>query len=83
MISTSVALQTVINYDLPSELKTYVHRVGRTARAGADGRAVSIVCERDRAFLKQVGCPLTLTLALSPSPSPSYPEAGLKTHDPC
>ena len=45
---------TVINYDLPTELKTYVHRVGRTARAGAEGRAVSIVAERDRAFLKQV-----------------------------
>jgi len=47
-------VQTVINYDLPSELRTYIHRVGRTARAGAEGRAVSIVAERDRAFLKQV-----------------------------
>ena len=45
---------TVINYELPTELKTYIHRVGRTARAGSDGRAVSIVAERDRAFLKQV-----------------------------
>ena len=35
-------------------MKTYVHRVGRTARAGRAGRAVSIVAERDRAFLKQV-----------------------------
>jgi hypothetical protein len=47
-------VQTVINYELPNELKTYVHRVGRTARAGSEGRAVSIVAERDRAFLKQV-----------------------------
>ena len=47
-------VQTVINYELPTELKTYIHRVGRTARAGSDGRAVSIVAERDRAFLKQV-----------------------------
>ena len=45
---------TVINADLPTELKTYVHRVGRTARAGSEGRAVSIVAERDRAFLKRV-----------------------------
>ena len=47
-------VQTVINYELPTEHKTYVHRVGRTARAGSDGRAVSLVTERDRAFLKQV-----------------------------
>ena len=47
-------VQTVINHDLPTEMKTYVHRVGRTARAGRAGRAVSIVAERDRAFLKQV-----------------------------
>ena len=47
-------VSTVINYELPAELKTYVHRVGRTARAGSDGRACSIVAERDRAFLKQV-----------------------------
>ena len=45
---------TVINYELPTEMKTYVHRVGRTARAGADGRAVSLVAERDRPFLKLV-----------------------------
>ena len=47
-------VQTVINYELPTELRTYIHRVGRTARAGREGRAVSIVAERDRAFLKQV-----------------------------
>ena len=47
-------VQVVINYELPTELKSYTHRVGRTARAGSDGRAVSIVAERDRAFLKQV-----------------------------
>ena len=45
---------TVINYELPTEMKTYVHRVGRTARAGADGGAVSLVAERDRPFLKLV-----------------------------
>ncbi|KAL1503172.1 hypothetical protein AB1Y20_011231 [Prymnesium parvum] len=47
-------VRVVINFELPTELKAYTHRVGRTARAGSDGRAVSIVSERDRAFLKQV-----------------------------
>jgi ATP-dependent RNA helicase RhlB len=35
----------VINYDLPQDPEDYVHRIGRTARAGASGRAVSLACE--------------------------------------
>jgi ATP-dependent RNA helicase RhlB len=35
----------VINYDLPEEAANYVHRVGRTARAGKSGKAYSLVCE--------------------------------------
>lgn len=35
----------VINYDLPEDCEDYVHRVGRTARAGASGDAISFVCE--------------------------------------
>ncbi|QIK37679.1 DEAD/DEAH box helicase [Caldichromatium japonicum] len=35
----------VVNYDLPEDLEDYVHRIGRTARAGASGDAVSFVCE--------------------------------------
>lgn len=35
----------VINYDLPQDPEDYVHRIGRTARAGAGGRAISLVCE--------------------------------------
>jgi ATP-dependent RNA helicase RhlB len=35
----------VINYDLPQDAENYVHRVGRTARAGASGKAVSLACE--------------------------------------
>ncbi len=36
----------VFNYDLPEEAESYVHRIGRTARAGASGMAVSFACER-------------------------------------
>jgi len=35
----------VINYDLPQDPENYVHRVGRTARAGASGKAISLACE--------------------------------------
>jgi ATP-dependent RNA helicase RhlB len=35
----------VINYDLPQDPENYVHRIGRTARAGAGGRAVTLACE--------------------------------------
>ncbi|MGO9378213.1 MAG: DEAD/DEAH box helicase [Dissulfurispiraceae bacterium] len=35
----------VINYDLPQDPEDYVHRIGRTGRAGAGGRAVSLACE--------------------------------------
>ena len=35
----------VINYDLPEDAEDYVHRIGRTARAGASGDAISFACE--------------------------------------
>jgi ATP-dependent RNA helicase DeaD len=37
----------VYNYDSPMEANNYVHRIGRTARAGADGKAVNIIAQRD------------------------------------
>jgi ATP-dependent RNA helicase RhlE len=44
----------VLNYDLPHEPETYVHRIGRTGRAGATGRAVTL-CDRDeRKLLKAI-----------------------------
>jgi len=44
----------VINYDLPVEAETYVHRIGRTARAGAEGSAVSFCSAEDRAYLRDI-----------------------------
>jgi ATP-dependent RNA helicase RhlB len=43
------AVSHVINYDLPQDSEDYVHRIGRTARAGASGDAISFACE-DYAF---------------------------------
>ncbi len=44
----------VINYDLPNEPETYVHRIGRTARAGADGAAYSFCDQEERAYLRDI-----------------------------
>ncbi len=43
------AISPVFNYDLPDDAEDYVHRIGRTARAGASGVAISFACE-DAAF---------------------------------
>ena len=44
----------VINFDLPNIAETYVHRIGRTARAGADGAAISLCGEDERTFLRDI-----------------------------
>ena len=44
----------VINYDLPNEPESYVHRIGRTARAGAEGTAYSFCAAEDRDFLRDI-----------------------------
>ncbi len=41
----------VVNYDLPHEPETYIHRIGRTGRAGASGIAVSFCDPQERKFL--------------------------------
>jgi ATP-dependent RNA helicase RhlE len=44
----------VINFELPNEPESYVHRIGRTARAGASGIAISLVDREERGLLKQI-----------------------------
>ena len=44
----------VINYELPNEPESYVHRIGRTARAGADGAAVSFCDSTERGYLRDI-----------------------------
>lgn len=44
----------VINMSMPNTLKQYIHRVGRTARAGAAGRSVTLVGERERKLLREI-----------------------------
>mmetsp|Transcript_21369 Transcript_21369/g.41893 ORF Transcript_21369/g.41893 Transcript_21369/m.41893 type:complete len:1005 (-) Transcript_21369:153-3167(-) len=47
-------VEVVINYEMPNDLSTYVHRVGRTARAGRGGRSVTLTGERQRMLTKEV-----------------------------
>ncbi|XP_041081222.1 probable ATP-dependent RNA helicase DDX27 isoform X1 [Polyodon spathula] len=47
-------VKTVINFTMPNTVKHYVHRVGRTARAGKVGRSVSLVGEQERKMLKDI-----------------------------
>ncbi|HMO04200.1 MAG TPA: DEAD/DEAH box helicase [Kiritimatiellia bacterium] len=44
----------VINYELPEEPETYVHRIGRTARAGAEGDAIAFCAARERDQLRDI-----------------------------
>ena len=44
----------VINYDMPNEPENYVHRIGRTARAGTDGTAYSFCSAEERDYLNQI-----------------------------
>ena len=44
----------VINYHLPTDLENYLHRVGRTARAGRKGLVINLVTERDAPLMSRV-----------------------------
>ncbi|HEY2968390.1 MAG TPA: DEAD/DEAH box helicase [Casimicrobiaceae bacterium] len=62
MVATDIAargidideLPHVVNYDLPNVPHDYVHRIGRTGRAGADGEAISLMCVDEHAFLRDI-----------------------------
>ncbi len=47
-------LEFVINYELPNIPETYVHRIGRTGRAGANGTAISFCDQEEKAFLRDI-----------------------------
>jgi ATP-dependent RNA helicase RhlE len=77
LIATEVAargldiheLPQVVNYELPSVPEDYIHRIGRTARAGATGRAVSLVAPDEAPQLKSIERLLRRTLPVTPLPA--------------
>jgi ATP-dependent RNA helicase RhlB len=67
----------VFNFDLPQNAEDYVHRIGRTARAGADGQAISFACEEYVFSLPEIeellgneipASPITNDIIVTPAP---------------
>jgi ATP-dependent RNA helicase RhlE len=56
------SISHVINYDLPSQAQDYVHRIGRTARAGASGTAISFLAAEQAGELREIELMLGQTL---------------------
>lgn len=61
-------IYTVINYDVPHDAEDYVHRIGRTARAQRDGRAITFVNEDDIFYFKQIERFLEYEIYKNPMP---------------
>ncbi len=55
-------LPHVVNFELPNVPEDYVHRIGRTGRAGKEGRAISLVCKDEYPFLESIEQLLNQTL---------------------
>jgi ATP-dependent RNA helicase RhlE len=65
----------VFNFEIPNVAEQYVHRIGRTARAGADGVAISFVAPDERPFIKDIEKLTGVTLARLPLPADFQKEA--------
>jgi len=68
-------LTHVINYDLPDSVETYVHRIGRTGRAGKEGTAISLVQPFDRRKQQQIERHVRQSLKVSYVPTKAQIEA--------
>ena len=62
------ALPHVVNFDMPNVPEDYVHRIGRTGRAGMEGEAISIVCAEDRPLLAAVEALIKKKIEVRPVP---------------
>ena len=61
-------LPLVVNYDLPKVPQDYVHRIGRTGRAGQKGRAISLVNPEEKRLLASIGQLINKPLTIEPLP---------------
>ncbi|MEP7044809.1 MAG: helicase-related protein, partial [Dokdonella sp.] len=84
------AVSHVFNYDLPHDAEDYVHRIGRTARLGAEGDAISFACDLYamglpdiEAYIEQKipTAPITAELLLAPPPRPRATPSAMSETD--
>ncbi|MBD2089611.1 DEAD/DEAH box helicase [Microcoleus sp. FACHB-1515] len=68
-------LTHVINYDLPDSVESYVHRIGRTGRAGKEGTAISLIQPLDRRKLKDIERHVRQSLTMGTIPTRAQIEA--------
>jgi len=66
----------VVNFDLPHVAETYVHRIGRTARAGADGIAISLCGPDEVPLLRAIEKLIGKSIPASGAPAPGHRNAG-------
>ncbi|MEV2837409.1 DEAD/DEAH box helicase [Paenibacillus larvae] len=62
----------VFNYDIPHDAESYIHRIGRTGRAGGTGLAVTLAAPKDRKYLEQIEKGIHLTLERKIMPGPAF-----------
>lgn len=62
----------VFNYDIPHDVESYIHRIGRTGRAGGEGLAVTLAAPKDRIYLEQIEKGIHLTLERKKMPGPVF-----------
>ena len=63
-----IGIELVINYDLPDDAQNYVHRIGRTARAGHKGHAVSFATPDQSRDVRDIEKIIRITLPISKHP---------------
>ena len=68
-------LTHVINYTVPDQVESYVHRIGRTGRAGSEGTAISLVHPVERYQLRRIGRHVKQEMEILPAPTRAQIEA--------
>ena len=74
-----VGIETVINYDLPDDTENYVHRIGRTGRAGHEGRAISFATPEQGRDIRNIENLIKTALPISEHPELSSEEFRTQT----
>ncbi len=77
-----IGIELVINYDLPEDAENYVHRIGRTARAGCRGHAISFAMPDQSCDVRDIEKLIRLTLPVSKHPEMPFEEFTEFGHEP-